>query len=115
MITAIKRARKIAIPQKEAKVVWLLLNHPELTDTDIADLVGCSRTSLYRMAKFKEIRKLTKDAGDKGCLRAGSRKEQWKPGTTRRKSSTRTLACTRARTRWARPPDANSLRPVERR
>ncbi len=36
----------------EAQAVALLVQHPEWTDSQIADAVGCARTSLYRWSKF---------------------------------------------------------------
>ena len=49
--------------EKEAFVLWLLLYHGDLTDQEIADWAGCSRTSLYRMPFFKVMRKLLREAG----------------------------------------------------
>jgi hypothetical protein len=36
----------------EAQAVALLVQHPEWSDSQIADAVGCARTSLYRWPKF---------------------------------------------------------------
>ncbi|MCI0629275.1 MAG: hypothetical protein L0Y44_01310 [Phycisphaerales bacterium] len=36
----------------EAQAVALLVQHPEWTDSQIAEAVGCARTSLYRWPKF---------------------------------------------------------------
>jgi hypothetical protein len=55
--------RPIRVSQKEATVLWLLLYHADLSDQQIADLAGCSRTSLYRMPFFKTMRKLLRETG----------------------------------------------------
>jgi hypothetical protein len=54
---------RIRVREKEAVVLWLLLYYAELTDQEIADIAGCSRTSLYRMPFFKPMRKLLREAG----------------------------------------------------
>jgi len=54
---------RIRVRVKEAMVLWLLLYHGDLTDQEIADLAGCSRTSLYRMPFFKNIRKVLRESG----------------------------------------------------
>jgi hypothetical protein len=36
----------------EAQAVALLVQHPEWSDSQIADAIGCARTSLYRWPKF---------------------------------------------------------------
>jgi hypothetical protein len=41
---------------KLAKALGLLATHPELTDTEIARRIGCSRTSLYRMQRFVQAK-----------------------------------------------------------
>jgi len=41
-----------AILSKEAKALAALVDHPDWTDTQIAEAAGCSRASLYRMKKF---------------------------------------------------------------
>lgn len=51
------------VPPKEARVLWLLFHHPELTDDQIAEAAGCSRTSLYRMPYFKKLRQVRRVLG----------------------------------------------------
>lgn len=53
----------IRINRKEAMALWLLLRHGDLSDQQIADLAGCSRTSLYRMPFFKNLRQLLRQSG----------------------------------------------------
>jgi len=38
---------------KEAKALAALVDHPDWTDTKIAEAAGCARTELYRMPKYK--------------------------------------------------------------
>ena len=60
MRRATARRKQVAVPAKEAKILWLLTFHPELSDQAIADAAGCSRTSLYRMPRFRRMRELTR-------------------------------------------------------
>lgn len=55
--------KHIRVSAKEATVLWLLIYHGNLSDQQIADLAGCSRTSLYRMPFFKALRKLLRESG----------------------------------------------------
>jgi hypothetical protein len=48
--------KKPRIPDKEARAVWLLFQHPELTNQEIADAVGCCVRSLCRMPLFRKLR-----------------------------------------------------------
>jgi hypothetical protein len=48
---------------KEAAAIGLVVLRPELTDTEIAARVGCRRTSLYRMPKFRRIRDTVREIG----------------------------------------------------
>jgi hypothetical protein len=57
------RRMRIRVREKEAFVLWLLLYHGDLTDQEIADWAGCSRTSLYRMPFFKVMRRVLREAG----------------------------------------------------
>ena len=57
------RNNQIRVREKEAVVLWLLLYHGDLTDQQIADRAGCSRTSLYRMSFFKTMRKVLREVG----------------------------------------------------
>ena len=41
---------------KEQKALAVLVSHPEWSDTKIADLAGCHRTSLYRWPKYVAAR-----------------------------------------------------------
>lgn len=44
----------------EAKALATLVQHPEWSDKDIADHVGCSRASLYRWTKYRAAREALK-------------------------------------------------------
>lgn len=55
--------KRTRVSSKEATVLWLLLYHGNLSDQEIADLAGCSRTSHYRMPFFKTMRKLLRECG----------------------------------------------------
>ncbi|HJT79467.1 MAG TPA: hypothetical protein VJ739_19885 [Gemmataceae bacterium] len=63
---------RIRVRLKEAVVLWLLLYHGHLTDQQIADIAGCSRTSLYRMPFFKTLRKLLRESGSSLLPRNGT-------------------------------------------
>lgn len=63
---------RIRVSRKEANVLWLLLYHGDLTDQEIADLAGCSRTSLYRMPFFKTMRKALREHGASLLPKTGS-------------------------------------------
>lgn len=41
----------------EAKALALLVQHPEWSNKQIAAEVGCSRTSLYRRARYRQARR----------------------------------------------------------
>lgn len=43
-------------PKKVTQALMMLHEHPEWTDTQIAEAVGCERSSLYRMKGYKEAR-----------------------------------------------------------
>ena len=43
-------------PKKRTQALMFLHEHPEWTDQQIADAVGCDRASLYRMKGFKEAK-----------------------------------------------------------
>jgi hypothetical protein len=63
---------RIRVREKEAVVLWLLVYHGDLTDQQIADRAGCSRTSLYRMPFFKTMRKVLRETGTSLLPRNGS-------------------------------------------
>ena len=52
--------------QKEAVVLGLLAKNPGWTDGQIADAAEVSRTSLYRMKRFVDARRIVKEGGRKG-------------------------------------------------
>ena len=62
---------RIRVRVKEAMVLWLLTYHGDLTDQEIADLAGCSRTSLYRMPFFNNMRKVLRESGASLLPRTG--------------------------------------------
>jgi len=65
---------------KEAKVLAVLTDNPELSDTDIAKKAGVNRTSLYKMKKYmkaKEILKSSKADFPKGSKSKDSDIEAW--------------------------------------
>lgn len=68
----VMRRTRIRVREKEAIVLWLLLYHGDLTDQEIADCAGCSRTSLYRMPFYKHMRVLVREAGIALLPRNGS-------------------------------------------
>ncbi len=47
---------------KRALALATLIQHPDWTDTQIAEAVGCNRTSLYKMPDFVKARKILKQA-----------------------------------------------------
>jgi hypothetical protein len=59
------------ILSKETMAIAYLSNNPAATDAEIANLVGCARTSLYRMPSFRELKRHIQ-AG-KGRIRRGHR------------------------------------------
>jgi hypothetical protein len=67
-------------PSLEARALALLTDHPDWTDTRIAEVLQCNRGSLYRLDKFKAARELLKRDGiasaDHGS-RADGRIEAW--------------------------------------
>lgn len=70
-------------PSLEARALAMLTDHPDWTDTRIAEAIQCNRSSLYRLGKFKAARKLLKRDGmasaDRGSI-ADGRIEAWGAG-----------------------------------
>lgn len=60
---------------KEARALGLLADHPEWTDTSIANAVPCARSTLYKWRKYVQARAVLKESG-----RAGRRR--WARGDT---------------------------------
>ena len=50
-------------PSLDARALAVLLEHPDWTDTKIAEMVDCNRTSLYRCDRFRAARALSKADG----------------------------------------------------
>lgn len=50
-----KRAYQVS---KEAMALAALADHPEWHDEQIADFAGCSRSSLYRMPRYRQAREM---------------------------------------------------------
>jgi hypothetical protein len=50
-----KEAKSRRIPKKEAAAIWALMDDPSRSATEIANIVGCNRTSLYAMEKFQAV------------------------------------------------------------
>lgn len=67
-------------PSLEARALALLTDHPDWTDTRIAQVLQCNRGSLYRLDKFTAARDLLKRNGmasaDRGS-KADGRIEAW--------------------------------------
>jgi hypothetical protein len=53
----------------EAKAVAILIDHPEWSDTRIAHEADINRTTLYKLPKFMEARRLLKEQGKKSLPR----------------------------------------------
>ncbi len=47
----------------EERALAILVKHPDWTDTQIADAAGVSRTSLYRMTRYTQARRVTAEHG----------------------------------------------------
>jgi hypothetical protein len=55
--------KRTSIRIKEALVVQIVRQYPELSDAEVANLAGCARTSLYRMQGFRTARAFLKAQG----------------------------------------------------
>jgi DNA invertase Pin-like site-specific DNA recombinase len=56
---------------KEVQVLAIFADNPKLSDTEIAKKAGISRTSLYRMKKFKQVKEVLQSS--KADLPKGSK------------------------------------------
>lgn len=63
------------IPSLEARALAVLTDHPDWTDTKIAETLHCNRTSLYRLKKFTAARELLKQDGKATMLRGSKPKD----------------------------------------
>lgn len=65
LFPATKRERPGERISKEAMALAALADHPEWSDEQIAELAGCSRSSLYRMPRYQMARQAMYCARDK--------------------------------------------------
>jgi hypothetical protein len=65
----------------ESRALAMLVEHPDWSNTRIATALGCSRTSLHRLEKFKAARALVKAQGNaampKGEKQANKAMDAW--------------------------------------
>jgi hypothetical protein len=62
-------AKTIRVPPKEPQVLWAMMRYPGLSDAQLCEAVGISRTSLYRMPLFRKVRGILKAQGKQALPR----------------------------------------------